>query len=335
MNASYFIIAALVWLLLASIRSYKPQQVHMSQFELKRRVALYSSKAVKELEKMKLLPNLYALSYAVETLCFIIMLSLLIGGYGVINGIAITTAALLLLPLVSRLSVVSSITQKMYEKHETALFHVAKTYQPLLKWLRAREIVSKVYINSKEEFLHLAESSKDMFNKDELLLLRHGLEFNKKIVQDIMTPQSVIQYTDENETVGPIVLDRLHKTGHSRFPVVKGDINHIVGILYMHDLVPLDKTLKTVKKAMHEEVYYIRNDRSLEHALHAFLRTHHHLFIVVNEYRETVGLLSLEDTIEALLGRKIIDEFDAFHDLRSVATTNPHKNNQPIKHEDI
>jgi hypothetical protein len=55
------------------------------------------------------------------------------------------------------------------------------------------------------------------------------------------------------------------------------------------------------------------------------------LFIVVNEFRETVGLLSLEDVIEALLGQKIIDEYDVYGDIRKVATANPQKNNLPTK----
>ena len=50
---------------------------------------------------------------------------------------------------------------------------------------------------------------------------------------------------------------------------------------------------------------------------------------MVNQFRETVGLLTLEDVLEALLGRKINDEFDAYDDLRQVAAYNPRKNNLP------
>jgi CBS domain containing-hemolysin-like protein len=86
---------------------------------------------------------------------------------------------------------------------------------------------------------------------------------------------------------------------------------------------------------MKPRVLYIREDQTLQHALAAFLRTHHHLFIVVNEFRETVGLVTLEDVIEALLGRKIIDEFDAHDDLRAVALRNPRDNNEPEKGQDV
>jgi CBS domain containing-hemolysin-like protein len=57
--------------------------------------------------------------------------------------------------------------------------------------------------------------------------------------------------------------------------------------------------------------------------------------VVVNQYRETVGVITVEDIIEQLIGRKIIDQFDEYDDLRAVAETNPRKNNLPKRGEDI
>jgi CBS domain containing-hemolysin-like protein len=152
-----------------------------------------------------------------------------------------------------------------------------------------------------------------------------------------MTPRGVIDSISKKELLGPLVLDDLHKTGHSRFPVIDGDIDHVVGMLHIQDLLILDAKQRsnTVEKVMEPRVFYVREDQTLEHALTAFLRTRHHLFVVVNEFRETVGVLSLEDVIEVLLGRKIVDEFDAHDDLRAVAARNPRGNNEPQKHEDI
>jgi len=131
-------------------------------------------------------------------------------------------------------------------------------------------------------------------------------------------------------------LDDLHKTGHSRLPVIKGDIDHVIGILHLNNLLSLDiKRSTTAEKAMEKKVFYIRQDQTLQHALAAFLRTKHHLFVVVNEFRETVGLLALEDVLEALLGRKIVDEFDEHDNLRQVALRNPRGNNHPDQREDV
>ena len=141
--------------------------------------------------------------------------------------------------------------------------------------------------------------------------------------------------------LGPLVLDDLHRTGHSRFPVIDEDIDHIVGVLYLRDVLTLDGTKKhtaKVETAMSKKVYYIRQDQTLPQALTAFLKTHHHLFIVINEYRETVGIITLEDTVEALLGKRIIDEFDAHDDMRAVAERNarsPHAPNRSAGATDV
>jgi CBS domain containing-hemolysin-like protein len=50
-----------------------------------------------------------------------------------------------------------------------------------------------------------------------------------------------------------------------------------------------------------------------------YLRTQHHLFLVVNEFEEIVGIITIEDVIEQIIGRKIVDEFDQYADLRAVA----------------
>jgi magnesium and cobalt transporter len=126
------------------------------------------------------------------------------------------------------------------------------------------------------------------------------------------------------------VLDELHKTGHSRFPVIDTDIDHIVGVLHIKDLLRVGaKDSETAEQAMEKRVFYINQEQTLDHALAAFIKTRHHLFVVVNGYRETAGVLTLEDVMEALLGREIVDEFDLHDDLRAVAARSAKDNNNP------
>ena len=120
--------------------------------------------------------------------------------------------------------------------------------------------------------------------------------------------------------------------------MVASDIDHIVGTLYLRDVLKIDTSRKhtaTVETAMDKHVYYIHEDQTLVHALNAFLKTHHHLFIVINEFRETVGILSLEDTMEALLGRKIVDEFDDHDDLRAVAARKAKAHRSTATEQDV
>ena len=146
----------------------------------------------------------------------------------------------------------------------------------------------------------------------------------------------MIDFIKQGEFLGPLVLDELHALGHSRLPVVADDLDHVVGVLHLRDLLSLDiKRSTTTDKAMEPKVYYIREDDTLEHALSAFLRTRHHLFIVINKNRETVGLLTLEDVIEALIGRRIVDEDDIHADLRAVAEQEGRTNNAAPGHVDL
>jgi CBS domain containing-hemolysin-like protein len=76
---------------------------------------------------------------------------------------------------------------------------------------------------------------------------------------------------------------------------------------------------------MRQEVFYINEQLSLDHALNAFLKTKHHLFIVVNEFEDVVGVLSIEDVLEQIIGQPILDEFDQYDDLRAVAAKHASK----------
>ena len=86
---------------------------------------------------------------------------------------------------------------------------------------------------------------------------------------------------------------------------------------------------------MDEEVCFIHEDQDLSHALKAFIKTEKLLFIVVNSYRETVGVLTLEDVIESMIGQKINDEFEQHTDLRAVAAKNIRANNSPAQAKNV
>ncbi len=161
-------------------------------------------------------------------------------------------------------------------------------------------------------------------------------EYLFETVDSVMTPRSVIDFIKQSEFLGPLVLDELHALGHSRLPVIADDLDHVVGVLHLRDLLSLDvKRSVTAEKAMEKKVYYIREDDTLEHALSAFIRTRHHLFIVINKNRETVGLLTLEDVMESLIGRRIVDEDDIHADLRAVAEREGKHNNAADGHVDL
>lgn len=174
---------------------------------------------------------------------------------------------------------------------------------------------------TRAELSHMINSvqvSDTDLSSDEVRIVKHALTFGEKKVRDIMTPRSVIQSVRDDDVLSPVLLDELHKSGHSRFPVLSADGEGAVGILYLKDLFDV-KSHTRVAELMRGPMHYVNEDRELDHVLQAFLRTKQHLFLVVNPFAEITGLVTIEDVVEQVLGKPIIDEFDRYDSMRDVA----------------
>ena len=331
------LICVLVWLLLAVVATIRfTRPVRFSLDERERLLKAGDKTATEEAYYLKRRPLYASLHFVIVTLLStgFVTTCIVLLGFG--SGIAVGAVGLLIVPFAYRISFICTLADGLRDISLPVVEKVTTAIGPFLSLLRDRELPSdELRLNSQAELLSLIEHSSGVLSPSELERLVASLKFDDSTVGDVMTPKSVIEAVEAKETLGPLVLDELYKTGYSRFPVYKKDIDHVVGVLYLHDLISVKNSTKTASEAMQPKVFYIRSDRDLAHALHGFIRTHHHLFVVVNEYRETVGLLTLEDVLEKLIGRKIIDEFDAFDDLRAVAEHNPKKNNQPEGKKDI
>ena len=192
------------------------------------------------------------------------------------------------------------------------------------EWISRTEIRR---INSKEELLDILEHTRiedDPFSADELGIAVHALTFGDKKITQIMTPRSVVRSVRAEDVLSPVLLGELHDSGYSRFPVTESQTGNYIGILYSKDLSDLHGN-KMVSQVMRSELYYVNEFTALDNVLNAFLRTQHHLFLVVNEFEEVVGIITIEDVLEQIIGRKIVDEFDKYEDLRAVAMQNAHK----------
>lgn len=332
------ILCIVTFILLVGVAAVQPRRSTMSSFELVRRQASGDEQAKEILRREAVVGDILSLQRVLTALLLVVFVLLCVAAFGWLVGILLAVVVALEYGAVARRPFVVHRVQQLYEKYEPAVVSLIKRYPAPMRLLRnvGRQEPPMPVLNSREELIHLVETSNKVLSADEKKLITHSLTFGERLVREIMTPRGVIDSIGKDELLGPLVLDGLHKTGHSRFPVIDGDVDHVVGMLHIQNLFTLDsKRSVTAEAAMEARVFYIREDQNLHHALAAFLRTHHHLFVVVNEFRETVGLLSLEDVIEALLGRKIIDEFDAHDDLRAVAMRNPRRNNHPKKHEDV
>lgn len=339
MQTFLLILTIIFFILLLISAAMRPIHSQLSMFELERRAKKGDKNAQKALEREKLLDDVISLQRVVVSLLLIVVVLLSVSTFGWLIGVIVALFVALEYGAIARIKFLRKIAQKQYAKLDSTLIKIVKKVPVIFKLLRsvsAGDEINNQKIDSREELQYLVDESEDVLTDDEKKLITHCLSFEEQEVGSIMTPRSMIDSIKKTEFLGPLVLDDLHKTGHSKLPVIGSDIDHIVGILNVKNLLALDiKKSTTAEKIMDPKVYYIRQDQTLQYALAAFLRTKHHLFVVVNEFRETVGLLALEDVIEALLGRKIVDEFDAYDDLRAVALQNPRKNNHPEKVENV
>lgn len=186
------------------------------------------------------------------------------------------------------------------------------------RWIQPDPIL---LIQSRDELLEILHHNAEEFDHvshDELKIAESALIYGDKKVGDYMTPLNAVNFVRADEILTPVVLGELHDSGHSRFPVYLGSNQNVIGTLYIKDAMRL-KGSKTAKELMRPDVYYISEHHSLDHALKAFIKTKHHLFIVVNEFEDIVGVITIEDVIEQIIGKQILDEFDQYEDLRAVA----------------
>ncbi len=324
--------------LLIVVTAMRPSHVSSSYFELKRRAEKGDKEAAWHLHREQHLGDIVSLQRLVVALLLTITDVMAIVSLGWLWGVIAAILVALFYGSLARIPFVERQAAKLYAILEPKLLKLVVRYPKVMVVLRSVVLENEDFhrIDSREELEHLVEKSTDILTTSQKQLIIHSLKFDNTAIKEIMTPKSVIDTVKAGEFLGPLVLSELHDSGHSRLPVIKGDVDHVVGILYIQDLLTLDnKKSVTAEKAMEPKVFYIREDQTLQHALAAFLKTRHHLFIVINEYRETVGLLTLEDVIEALLGRKIVDEFDAHDDLRAVAERNLASNNIPPERTDV
>lgn len=181
-------------------------------------------------------------------------------------------------------------------------------------------------IYEKEDLLSLLQAQKRQagsnIREEDLKIAEGALTFGDKKVGDCMTPRRSVRFVSENEAVGPMLMDELHATGFSRLPVTSDSAKtaspKVTGILYIKDLIDHPDKGR-VRDVMRKKSAFINESCSLHQALDAFLKSHQHLLVVVNNFEEVAGVITLEDVLEQIIGTRITDEFDKYEDLRAVA----------------
>lgn len=178
----------------------------------------------------------------------------------------------------------------------------------------------KVY--TKEELLKIMdehEGEHTDIEDEDLSIAKHALSFADKHIADVMLSRKDMIALRESDILSPELLNQLHKSPDSVFPVIRGSKDNVIGTLYLRDLANLEPGTERVEQVMDDDVFYVKGDQTLDHALSAFLHTKHHLFIVLDDKEKTLGVVTIEDIIDEVMGKKFVDKFNRHDDKRLVS----------------
>ncbi len=176
--------------------------------------------------------------------------------------------------------------------------------------LFANSIERKGYNITAEELNHALEitTGKDTTAKEKDIL-KGVVNFGNTSSRQVMRSRLDITAFDLDWDFHEL-MDKINKSGYSRVPVYKDKIDKIEGILYIKDLLPhLDKDEHFEWQPLIHSPFFIPENKKIDDLLYDFQEKRVHMAIVVNEYGETEGLVTMEDIIEEIVG-DIHDEYD-------------------------
>ena len=175
---------------------------------------------------------------------------------------------------------------------------------------------------NRDELAAMADISagEGLLNREETRMLKSLLRLRDSKVTDVMTPRTVIFSLPEDLRVEEFFW-KYESQRFSRIPIYAGSPDHLNGFVLRSDLLLAQARGNTDTPLLNyrRELHALPASISLSRAFDTLLEKRAHLMIVVDEYGSTIGLVTLEDLLETLLGLEIVDESDQNEDLQAQA----------------
>ncbi len=207
------------------------------------------------------------------------------------------------------------------------IYYVSLLTLPVIKILIfISKIIGKIFgIHISDENLMITEAdirsyvnvgeAEGVIEEDEKEMIHSIFEFGETSAKEVMTPRTSMFALEADQTIDE-VWEEIKENGFSRIPVYDEEgIDNIIGILYLKDLLDIVKSGKTDVPVGDylREVYFVPETKSIMEILEEFKRKKVHIAIALDEYGGTVGVLTIEDLIEEIVG-EIQDEYDKEED---------------------
>lgn len=206
----------------------------------------------------------------------------------------------------------------------------------LIKWL-VRLTYPLVWISTRLTKL-FSHNKQDEITREEIIALaslghKHGtlffqeneyltnlLKLREVQTEEVLTPRSVVHMLDQESSVtGALNINETRQ--FTRMPVYQDNTDNVVGCVLRRDLYEAERDGKGAEKIRGYMLPITRVSEKLpvQKLLDYFIRQHMHLCLVEDEFGQTSGIVTLEDAIETLLGREIVDESDEVEDMQQLA----------------
>lgn len=237
------------------------------------------------------------------------------------NGVTISTVVITVVVLIFGEISPKSLAKENPESFAMFSTPILRFFIVLLKplnalfklWKRFLSRIIKVGDNKRiteDELITIVDEAENEggIDKNEGDLIRAAIEFNDMDASDILTPRVDIEAVDVEKSMEQIA-DTFRSNGFSRLPVYKGTIDNIIGVLHEKDFnACVHQGLTSVESAVGQVAYTTENTK-ISSLLRLLQTTKTHMAVVVDEFGGTVGIVTMEDILEELVG-EIWDEHD-------------------------
>ena len=162
----------------------------------------------------------------------------------------------------------------------------------------------------REQLIALLHSAheRNLLDADALSITEGALAASEISVSEIMVPRAQMEVIDIDDPLDKIMA-QLKRTRHSRFPVIDGSRDQVIGILLAKDFLRLRADRPFDLRSWLRPAVFIPESKRLNVLLREFRVSHNHMAVVVDEYAGVCGLITIEDVLEQIVG-DIEDEYD-------------------------
>jgi CBS domain containing-hemolysin-like protein len=175
---------------------------------------------------------------------------------------------------------------------------------------------------SKEELLESTLLSEDdgILKEQESDVIENVLLLDKIKIEDILTPRTVVFALEQSRTIDDVMKNEEDIFNFSRIPIFDGSIENVTGIVMTKKIFKQAVQDNTVELSnIKKDIIKINENLPVSKVLDMFIKKKEHMFLVVDGYDQTEGIVTLEDCVETVLGVEIVDESDSNEDMREVA----------------